>query len=179
MELDQTLIARFWEKVDKTPGQGPNGDCWTWKAAITESTGYGKIFIGKNKRMDAHRFVCVYIHQYDMKGLDARHKCDFRKCVRPDHIEKGTRKENMQDCIKRGRFANNSTNFGKGQVGEKNSQAKLNPEKVREIRERGKREHQISLAKAFGVSKDAIYDVLHYRTWKHVDPRDEYKGGDK
>lgn len=37
-------------------------------------------------------------------GLVLRHKCDNRPCVNPDHLTPGTKKQNLQDCIDRGRF---------------------------------------------------------------------------
>jgi hypothetical protein len=36
------------------------------------------------------------------EGLDARHKCGIRACCSPDHIEPGTRTENILDAIKSG-----------------------------------------------------------------------------
>lgn len=51
-------------------------------------------------------------------------------------------------------------------LGEAQSQAKLNDEKVREIRSSG--ESASALARQFGVSKQVVLSVRHLKTWKHV-----------
>lgn len=166
-QISQNVIDRFWTKVDKTPGQGTKGDCWIWTGAISKSTGYGKVSLGHGKTVDAHRFVCIYIHLFEMNGLDARHFCHFRSCVRPSHLGKGTRKDNMQDCVKAGRTARGGGNAH----GEKNGMAILTPDQVQEIRRRCKSEHQKAVAAAFGVSKHCVFDIINGRTWKHLDEK--------
>lgn len=37
------------------------------------------------------------------QNLEVCHHCDNPKCVRPSHLFLGTRKDNMQDCAKKGR----------------------------------------------------------------------------
>jgi hypothetical protein len=36
-------------------------------------------------------------------GKHVLHKCDVRSCCNPDHLFLGTAKDNMQDCISKGR----------------------------------------------------------------------------
>src|SRR4030042_5004105 len=38
------------------------------------------------------------------KGKYILHHCDNKKCVRPDHLYVGDAKDNISDCINRGRF---------------------------------------------------------------------------
>jgi len=56
------------------------------------------------------------------------------------------------------------------QIGSGCHNAKLNNEKVREIRqkyEKGKK--MLELAKEYGVSDGTIYDIVYFRTWKHIE----------
>lgn len=44
------------------------------------------------------------IHHGDIPdGMVVRHKCDNPSCTNPDHLELGTRRQNVMDKIKRGR----------------------------------------------------------------------------
>lgn len=42
-QLTKQDIERFWSKVDKTPGQGPQGECWEYKGARVRGYGVFKI----------------------------------------------------------------------------------------------------------------------------------------
>jgi hypothetical protein len=60
----------------------------------------------------------------------------------------------------------------KGQsIGEKNTTAKLTREQVNEIRHIYMTEQLslVKLAERYGVTKSAIYSIVHYRTWKSED----------
>ncbi|WP_416053644.1 HNH endonuclease signature motif containing protein, partial [Escherichia coli] len=39
------------------------------------------------------------------EGLVVRHKCDNRKCCNPEHLELGTRADNMNDRFIRGGYS--------------------------------------------------------------------------
>lgn len=82
-------------------------------------------------------------------------------CV--SNLEWTTRKENINHAIIAG-LVNHK--------GENNSQAKLSSESVKYIREHyipyDKNFSLNALAKKFGVTKQAIIDVVHYRSWKNV-----------
>lgn len=53
----------------------------------------------------AHRLAfCFDTGREPDPELDVCHFCDRRICVRPSHLFEGTAKDNIQDCIKKGRF---------------------------------------------------------------------------
>lgn len=82
-----------------------SGDCWEWRGYIG-SRGYGQVrFDGKQHK--AHRVVAM-IHGLIETLNDAPdncvlHRCDNRKCCRPDHLFVGTRADNVWDMMDKGR----------------------------------------------------------------------------
>lgn len=152
-----TPIERFWQKVDKTPGQGPQGTCWTWQGYRMPPYGYG-VFGFEGKVVKAHRWIYEQLNG-PLGDYCACHTCDYPPCVRPDHVFKGTLKDNSQDCIAKGRRAPCD--------GEHNGRAKLDWEKVRAIRT-DKRPARI-IASDYGVSKPTIDLIRQNRIWKESD----------
>lgn len=78
---------RFWPKVDKT------ASCWLWQGALYRS-GYGAFRYNGQMRV-AHRFAYELLRGEIPDGLTLDHLCRVRACVRPDHLEPVTNRENV------------------------------------------------------------------------------------
>lgn len=88
------------------------------------------------------------------------HSCDNPQCVNPGHLSFGGQQENMDQMKQRGRQP----------CGGKGLPAKLNADKIREIRRMAKTWDGLCDAmKKHRVSQATISDILAGRTWKHVD----------
>lgn len=86
----------------------PNSGCWLWEGKATTPGGYGRIRIGSLKDgsrrvTTVSRVVCAEIHGIDDNEF-ACHKCDNVICVNPDHIFRGTPKQNTNDARIKGRL---------------------------------------------------------------------------
>lgn len=91
-----------------------------------------------------------------------RHKCDNPRCINPEHLEGGTHVDNMQDCIKRGRYGPVRGNAGKR--GESNSHSKLTDKDCQWIRDnyvKGSRTFGLpALAKKFGTGTSQVWRIV-------------------
>lgn len=150
-----TLKERFFAHV--TVGI-TKGSCWEW-TSFRDPNGYGRINI-KNKPVLAHR-LSWEIHKDNIpKGLCVLHGCDNPGCVSPRHLFLGTQKDNVADCIRKGR-----DNYGLV-LGEKHGCSKLTEKDVLAIR--SSEETGVILAKRYGVSTATISDVRKGHIWKHL-----------
>ena len=78
-----TIEERFWAKVEKTD------ICWLWTGTV-DSAGYGRCGQGI-----AHRYAYKLVVGPIPEGLSLDHLCRVRNCVRPDHLEPVTQRENV------------------------------------------------------------------------------------
>jgi hypothetical protein len=148
---------RFWAKVKKEgcPSVYDLTPCWLWNASV-HTNGYGKFSAGLGKNggwENAHRVSYRLTKGEIPEGLVVRHKCDVRLCVNPDHLELGTKSDNAQDMMKRGR--NRYINHPK--PGETNPMSKLSDAQRSEIRDqlRAGAVRRI-LAQTYGVCRQTI-----------------------
>jgi len=90
--------SRFFDNISFEPMSG----CWLWVGA-TDSCGYGRIRIATHKTQAAHR----YSYQLHVGNIESElyvcHKCDNPTCVNTEHLFVGTQKDNMLDCVIKGR----------------------------------------------------------------------------
>lgn len=149
--MESSVQKRFWAKVDK---EAPNG-CWEWTGARYVK-GYGMLRVNGQCKQ-AHRLIMG-----EPEGLKVLHHCDNPCCVNPDHLYIGTASDNMRDMYRRNRS-------GERPKGEKHHSARLNWQKVREIRKlalSGVR--NTVLAEQFGVSKVMVGKIVRNLSWKEA-----------
>ena len=83
--------------------------CWEWQGAATKQ-GYGRVKLSR-KLYTPHRVVAWAMGIAPAMGDPSRktcvmHSCDNPKCCNPEHLSFGSHSENMIDCARKGRVAN-------------------------------------------------------------------------
>lgn len=142
--LFRIVTVTEWQKVP----------CKLWTKAMYKKTGYGKLKRG-GKTTYAHRWAWTEAHGPIPPGVQVCHRCDIRSCYEVKHLFLGTGKDNMQDCVAKGRYWNSR---------------KLTIEQVKEIRARysaGGVSYRV-LAADYGVTSWTVGDILRGKTWTHA-----------
>ncbi len=150
------MTGRFRSKIETISKE--HDICWEW-AGFKMPSGYGRFRVGGNIEY-AHRYSYkLYIGEIP-KGLCVCHHCDNPSCVNPRHLFIGTHKDNMQDCISKGRGGRLS--------GEKHPRSILTWDEVDEIRRLYLSGEctQTEISKLFATDKQNIWHIVHYRSWK-------------
>lgn len=75
--------------------------CLIWHG-LKNAKGYGRMRIG-HREMRAHRAAYQAAHGPIPAGFIVMHTCDTPSCINPDHLVLGTHKDNVADCINKGR----------------------------------------------------------------------------
>src|SRR6476619_5300697 len=147
--------ARFWPKVIKADGNA----CWEWQGSITPD-GYGSFGISSNRQESTHRVSWRITNGSIPEGMWVLHKCDNRKCCRPDHLFLGNRRDNIDDMLQKGRQNRGSIN----------GQSKLSEVQVADIRRQSRIAgfSQKRAAAVYGVRPNLISRVVSNKLWKHV-----------
>ena len=147
-------MDRFWEKVEPEPNTG----CWLWIGA-TSQEGYGQVNVNKT-RMNAQKYAYLLFVGSVPNRTDVAHKCDMRSCVNPTHLFLATRKENMQDMVRKGRSLK----------GELQPNAKLTAADVREIRAKWDKGMTVTaLGQRFGIRHSHVRRILTGERWGWLD----------
>lgn len=151
----ESIEVRFWRRVIKSDG------CWEWSGAMKEN-GYGSFsgFVKTDRgwRSEyAHRASWLIHFGPVPVGSDVCHTCDNRKCVRPDHLWIGSRKENLNDMVLKGR----------SNAGAKHWNAKISESDVVGIKERRAKGCTVrSIAQEYEISRSQVDRICKGKRWR-------------
>lgn len=131
--------------------------CWAWLGSKTKD---GRPVIWFRGRLRMASIVAHTLYIGDVPdGIEVCHRCDNPECTNPEHLFLGTRRENIDDAMSKGRI----------KKGERHGMAILTDTDVLAIRRLGRRgESSGPLAALFGVSEETIRKIKNGRAWKHL-----------
>ena len=148
---------RFWEKVKL--GEG----CWVWTASVN-AYGYG-LFARQttpSRCVLAHRYAYECLVGPIADDLCVLHRCDNPRCVRPNHLFLGTRTDNTNDKVAKGR--------ARGPQGEAHPRCKLTAPRVRQLLADWKAGgvSKSELSRRYGISHRNVRNIIDGQTWRHL-----------
>ena len=129
----------------------PGTDCWEWTGSRNQA-GYGVVRM-TDSSFPAHRVSYELFIGPIPEGWCVCHRCDNPPCCNPNHLFVGTKDDNNQDKVAKGR-----------------NDATLTAEDVTKIRNLYANGDvlQRELAQTFGVSRSNITMIISRKTWRHI-----------
>lgn len=142
----------------------PDG-CWIWVGA-TNRYRYGKVTSG-GRNVSVHRLAADL---WDIPGTGpcVLHTCDTPLCFNPEHLRRGTLRDNIEDATRKGRMAKGELWHGYHTAASlaKLSQRKLTPEQAARARaEYAAGTSRRVIATRYGVSGSTITRICRGYTY--------------
>jgi hypothetical protein len=151
-----SLPEHFWRFVDCSAVAG----CWPW-TGFRDKDGYGWFKHRSSVPVRAHRMAFMLSNDETIDGLFVCHHCDNPPCCRPDHLFRGTVRDNSADAVAKGRQVR----------GERQGESKLTSADVIAIRLAfAQGATQLWLATQYPVCQATISKIVLRRSWQHVIP---------
>lgn len=160
--IQENVRDRFYQKVILPDDLN---DCWIWQGAQTQHPycSYGRFTWLNGKLIMAHHAAWYLSGRQIPPGKILMHTCDNPLCVNPDHLRIGTRQENVQDMLDKGREDHLK--------GMQKASSKLTDAQVRQIRalySTGQLS-QAELGEQFGVYQTTVSRIVRRTGWAHID----------
>ncbi len=140
-QIDAAMKFRW--HIDEETG------CWICESGHTDKQGYRFTRIA-GIRTRVHRLAYWVFNNKSPKGKVIRHICDNRACINPLHLVAGTKRDNTQDMIQRGR----ASDWKDRRMLAVDRRRKLTAKEIHKIRRR--RESSYKLSEIYGVSATHI-----------------------
>jgi hypothetical protein len=138
--------------------------CWEW-ARYPTKFGYGRMTINNKSRV-AHRLAYELAVGEIPPGKVVMHICDNPPCWNPAHLRLGTHRDNVQDCIQKGRSNPTGPKDREKIRGSNNRNSVLNENQVLEIRKLlSSGIGPNALGRRYGVSKTTIRGIRDGVYW--------------
>lgn len=140
------LLKKLMSRLDSTTDEDA---CWVWQGSYRGKYGSMK---HNGKTRGAHQLMFYAHHGYFPE--ETRHTCDNPPCCNPKHLLPGTKQDNMQDRVDRGRSAK--------MPGRSNPNARYSKEQVDKVRDlfgQGYLTDQIS--EITGVHRSTVHRIKH------------------
>jgi hypothetical protein len=134
--------------------------CWVWTKGKNRHN-YGCVRFNGNRYL-THRLAYLLhykLSESDLEGACILHSCDNPPCCNPNHLKKGTNKENSEDMKSRRRHT----------YGERSALAKLSTGDVFQIRKlRTDGMFYRDIARLFNVNTTHVFNIVHRKRWAHI-----------
>jgi len=131
---------------------------WLWTKSLNV-TGYPSSIQFYTHYISAYRVSwMVFNNKNEIPGDVIRHKCKFKHCVQPEHLEPGSYKDNAFDMIRDGTAG----------VGEKNGRSKISESIALLIKESKGCGTQLDRATRFGVNINTVGSIDRGTAWSYL-----------